>query len=51
MFVLKYTNRNCKIITLHFYARDDVAKWTSKLDKRIEKGTCGGYIVTEIKEA
>lgn len=51
MFILKYTNRNGKIITLHFNASDDVEKWTDKLDKRIEQERCGGYIVTEIKEA
>lgn len=50
MFMLEYTNRNGKVIKLHFNAWSDVQKWTAILDKRIEQGRCGGYMATEIKE-
>lgn len=50
MYLLEYTNRNGKVIRLTFNAWSDIEKWTARLDRRIEQGRCGGYMITEFKE-
>lgn len=46
--LVEYIGRNGKIIVKAFTSVEDATKFTDKLDERIAKGTCGGYIMTEI---
>ncbi len=45
---VEYIGRNGKRIVKAFLSVDEALKFTGKLDERIAKGTCGGYIMTEI---
>jgi len=45
-YILAYSNSKGKVIMITLYSDEDLAKWIEKLDRRIEKGTCGGYLVT-----
>lgn len=45
---LVYTNGKGKSIVKMLKSYEDLKKWANKLDKRIENGTCGGYIITSV---
>ncbi len=46
--LVEYIGRNGKIIVKAFTSLEDAMEFTKRLDERIAKGTCGGYIMTEI---
>ena len=46
--LVEYIGRNGKIVVKAFTSVEDATAFTNRLDERIEKGTCGGYIMTEI---
>lgn len=46
--LVEYIGRNGKTIVKSFTSIDDALKFTAILDERIEKGTCGGYILTKV---
>lgn len=46
--LLEYIGRNGKIIMKSFTNMDDAFSFCKRLDERIEKGTCGGYLLTEL---
>ena len=45
---VEYIGRNGRTIVKGFTSVEEAHRFTEKLDERIEKGTCGGYIMTEI---
>ena len=45
---VEYIGRNGKRIVKAFTKTDEALKFCEKLDERIEKGTCGGYVMTEL---
>ena len=45
--IIRYTSETGKIYTKIFHDEDKALEFSFKLDKRIEKHTCGGYIITE----
>lgn len=49
-YILAYSNRKGKVIMLELFAESEVDEWIDILDRRIEKGTCGGYQITLIRE-
>lgn len=46
--IIEYIGRNGKTIVKGFSNIEEAYTFTEKLDKRIEKGTCGGYIMTKL---
>ena len=44
--LVEYINRNGKTSIKGFSTKEDLDQFVDNLDKRIEKGTCGGYLVT-----
>lgn len=46
--LVEYIGRNGKIIMKAFTSQEEAEDFTKKLDERIEKGTCGGYILTNL---
>lgn len=46
--LVEYIGRNGRTIVKAFLSVEEATEFTKKLDDRIEKGTCGGYIMTEI---
>ena len=46
--LVEYIGRNGKTIVKGFLSIEDAMEFTNKLDERIAKGTCGGYIMTEL---
>lgn len=46
--LVEYIGRNGRTIVKGFTNLEDAYKFTDKLDERIQKGTCGGYILTEV---
>ena len=46
--LVEYIGRNGKTIVKAFTSIDEATKFTDRLDERIAKGTCGGYIMTEV---
>ena len=44
--IITYINRCGKLTTKGFSNKEEAQEFVAKLDKRIEKGTCGGYIMT-----
>ena len=49
MYILAYSNSKGKVTMITLYSEEDLDKWIEKLDRRIEKGTCGGYQATAVK--
>ena len=47
--LVEYIGRNGKTIVKGFLSMKEAIEFTEKLDARIEKGTCGGYILTELR--
>lgn len=46
--LVEYIGRNGKTIVKGFLSIEEAMDFTSRLDERIAKGTCGGYILTEL---
>lgn len=46
--IVHYINSKGKTKVRGFENKDEALKFIKILDKRIEKGTCGGYIATNI---
>lgn len=46
--LVEYVGRNGKTIVKGFHTVDEALDFCAKLDKRIEKGTCTGYLMTEL---
>ena len=46
--LVEYIGRNGKTIMKAFTSLEEAEDFTKKLDERIEKGTCGGYILTNL---
>jgi hypothetical protein len=46
--LVEYIGRNGKKIVKAFASIEEATEFTNRLDERIEKGTCGGYIMTEV---
>lgn len=44
--IVIYTNSKNELKTKIFYNKDDLFRFTQKLDIRIERGTCLGYTAT-----
>ena len=44
--LVEYKNGKGKIIVKGFGSQEDLVAFLDKLDRRIEKGTCLGYIAT-----
>lgn len=47
-WLVNYTTANGKTITKTFETWKECFEFTEKLDKRIAKGTCGGYTGTRL---
>lgn len=47
-YILAYSNSKGKVTMLTLYSEADLDKWIERLDRRIEKGTCGGYQITVV---
>lgn len=47
--LVEYIGRNGRTIVKGFLSLEEAMEFTERLDERIEKGTCGGYIMTELK--
>ena len=46
--LVEYIGRNGQTIVKAFTSIEEATAFTIRLDERIAKGTCGGYIMTEI---
>ena len=46
--IIEYIGRNGKTIIKGFSSVEEAYTFTEKLDQRIQKGTCGGYIMTKL---
>ena len=46
--LVEYIGKNGKTIVKGFSTLEEATKFTDRLDERIAKGTCGGYIMTEV---
>lgn len=46
--LVEYIGRNGKRMVKAFLSVEEATKFASKLEERMAKGTCGGYILTEI---
>lgn len=46
--LVEYIGRNGRTIVKGFLSVEEAHEFTNKLDGRIAKGTCGGYILTEL---
>ena len=44
--LIEYRNQNGKILMKATTSEEETNAFVEKLDKRIEKGTCTGYLVT-----
>lgn len=44
--LVEYIGRNGRTIVKGFSSVEEATEFTDKLDERIAKGTCGGYIMT-----
>ena len=49
MFVIRYTIISGRVIEVTYRDWKEVKAATERLDRRIEKGTCLGYIMTKIE--
>lgn len=47
-WAVTYTTASNNLITKRFENEEDCIAFTEKLDKRIAKGTCGGYISSRL---
>lgn len=47
-YILAYSNSKGKVTMITLYSEKDLDEWIEKLDRRIEKGTWGGYQVTVV---
>lgn len=47
-WIVTYTTESNREITRVFKSAKDFNDFTDRLDKRIEKGTCGGYTGTRL---
>ena len=46
-YLLVFTNAKGKAISRTLDNEDEVVEWSKMLDKRIGRGTCGGYLITK----
>ena len=46
--LVEYVSRNGRTIVKGFHTLEEAFDFCAKLDKRIEKGTCTGYLMTEL---
>ena len=46
--LVEYIGKNGRTIVKAFSTIEEATDFTRRLDERIEKGTCGGYIMTEL---
>lgn len=46
--MVEYIGRNGKTIVKGFNTLDEALAFCAKLNQRIEKGTCTGYLMTEL---
>ena len=44
--LVEYIGKNGRTIVKGFSSLEEANKFTERLDERISKGTCGGYIMT-----
>lgn len=44
--LVEYINKNGRTVVKGFASLEEAIAFTEKLDKRIENGTCGGYLLT-----
>lgn len=47
-YILEYINSRGNTTVKMLTSDEEQRAWAEKLDKRIEKGTCGGYIITAV---
>lgn len=46
-YMITYSNDKHEYLSVTVYDRDSMNSWTDRLDDRIARGTCGGYLVTQ----
>ena len=50
MIIITYIGSKGKTLAKKFEDMQSAEAFTKKLDERIEKGTCGGYLMTALKK-
>ena len=49
-YLIEYVGKNGKTIVKGVSSEEEMRKTVEWLDRRIEKGTCNGYLVTSMNE-